>query len=86
MRAAICFMFRRTEFCNALITLKDINIHKDRIKIFHIKDKEFDPPAGRVSMVFAIVTLNHVHFAPALSSKRDGTRVKLAPYGAGDLL
>lgn len=79
MRAAICFMFRRIKVCNTLIALKDINIHKDCIKMFHIKDKEFDPPAGRESMVVAIVTLNHVHFAPALSSKRDGARVKLAP-------
>ena len=79
MRAAICFMFRRTKFCNAVITCLDINIHKDRIKIFHIRDKEFDPPAGREFMVVAIVTLNHVHFAPALSSKRDGARVILAP-------
>ena len=79
MHAAICFMFRRTKCCNALITLIDINIHKDCIKMFHIKHKEFDPAAGRVSLVVAIVTLNHVHFAPALSSKRDGARVKLAP-------
>ena len=51
MQEHVCYMILRILFCNVWIILTYIDHYHERIKMFHVKDAEFNPTGNKEYMV-----------------------------------
>ena len=49
----VCYMILLILYCNAWIILQYIDFYHERIKVFHVKDAEFNP-TGKQGVMVAI--------------------------------